>query len=219
MRILALDTTTARGSVALVVDDDVEGEVRLVSDKQSIHLMPAVSFLLASRGVSARDLDAFAVTIGPGSFTGLRVGISTAQGLAMAAARPCVGVVTLDALASRVADAGRPIVAMMDAYRDEVYARVYHEDGTPAGEPLLGPPVELLALVPPAALATGDGAHRHADAVRRARPDVLISGRSLFLAAAVARLAAARLAAGEQAAPDALRPLYLRNAYALPPRA
>src|SRR5262249_31042274 len=103
MRVLAIDTTTAHGSVALVDERQVLGEVRLLAaDRQSAHVLPAVDFLLCRLALDARALDGFAVTVGPGSFTGLRVGISTVQGLALGAGKPCVGLPTLDVLAAKL---------------------------------------------------------------------------------------------------------------------
>ena len=132
MKVLALDTTTARGSVALLVDGQVAGEVRTVTaDGHSRWLLPAVEQLLLQHGFRARDLDGFAVTTGPGSFTGQRVGLATVQGLALGTDRPCVGLSALDVLASLSGVAG-PVVALMDAWRSEVYACVY-EGGRPLG--------------------------------------------------------------------------------------
>jgi tRNA threonylcarbamoyladenosine biosynthesis protein TsaB len=220
MRILAVDTTTARGSVALLQDDDVVGEIRLLApDTHSTQVLPAAAFLLQSRGVSPRDIDGFAVATGPGAFTGLRVGLSTVQGLALGADRPCVGVSALDALATRIAGAAETLVAMMDAYRDEVYAGLYDSGARPVSPPVLAPPAEILKAVPAGAAFIGDGALRYRDLIVAQRPDAVFPERSLYLAASLGRLALARFAAGEGTSPDALRPLYLRGAYVQPPRA
>src|SRR5205085_12037134 len=85
--------------------------------------------LLAAGGVALADVDLFAVAAGPGSFTGLRVGIATIQGLAAATGRLVVPVGTLDALARSTAVAGRPIAPWMDAQRGEVFAALYSADG------------------------------------------------------------------------------------------
>ena len=100
MRVLALDTTTPRASVALLDAAGVVAEERAVSEAgHSRWVLPAVEALLAARGLEPAAIELVAVTTGPGSFTGLRVGLGTAQGLALASGRRCVGVPTLDVLA------------------------------------------------------------------------------------------------------------------------
>ncbi|HEY6552329.1 MAG TPA: tRNA (adenosine(37)-N6)-threonylcarbamoyltransferase complex dimerization subunit type 1 TsaB, partial [Vicinamibacteria bacterium] len=100
MRILAVDTTSALGSVALVDGSVVQGEEHLAeAETPSVSLLPAIERLLADTGLDSFQLDAFAAAVGPGSFTGLRVGLSTVQGLALAAGRPCLGACILDVVA------------------------------------------------------------------------------------------------------------------------
>src|SRR5689334_21377008 len=103
MKVLAVDTTSERESVALADDAVVLAEVRRRQvGRPSVHVLPALEFLLRSAGLAAADVEAYAVTLGPGSFTGVRVGISTVQGLALASGRPCLGVSTLDLLARQI---------------------------------------------------------------------------------------------------------------------
>src|SRR5437762_11377487 len=127
MKVLAVDTTSARESVALAVDGAVVGEVRLRAvDAHSRRVLPAIAFLLDAAGLPARDVEGYAVVVGPGSFTGVRVGLSTVQGLALAAGRPCLGMSTLDVLAATIAGEAPTLVAMVDASRgDQVFAAVY----------------------------------------------------------------------------------------------
>jgi tRNA threonylcarbamoyladenosine biosynthesis protein TsaB len=212
VRVLAVDTTTERGSVAVTEDDSVSGEVRLASPEgHSRRLLPAIDFLLQSLGLRPADLDAFAVTTGPGSFTGLRVGLSTVQGLALGAGRPCLGVSALDVLAARIAGAAPALVALMDAYRGEVYGGLYEEDGRPAGPARVERPEALVARVGEVAAFVGDGAQRHRELILSLRPRAVFPARSLFLAGTLGRLAGPRLQRGEGVAPAALRPLYLRE--------
>ncbi len=212
MRVLAVDTTTERGSVALIENDAVAGEVRLASaEGHSRKVLPAVDFLLQSLGLRAADLDAFAVTTGPGSFTGLRVGLSTVQGLALGTGRPCLGVSTLDVLAARSAGAAATVVALMDAYRGEVYGAVYDGEGGMVGRPGVDRPEAFVARAPEVAAFVGDGAQRHRELILSLCPRALFPARSLFLAGTLGRLAAPRLARGEGVAPAELRPLYLRE--------
>ncbi len=211
MRVLAVDTTTERGSVAVTEDDSIRGEVRLVSSEgHSRRLLPAVDFLLKSLGVCAAELDGFAVTTGPGSFTGLRVGLSTVQGLALGTGKPCVGVSALDVLAVRNAGTAPAVVALMDAYRGEVYGAVYGGEGRIVGPPSVERPETLVARAPEVAAFVGDGAPRHRELILSLRPRAVFPMRSLFLAGTLGRLAAPRLARGEGVPPAELRPLYLR---------
>ncbi|HUG52395.1 MAG TPA: tRNA (adenosine(37)-N6)-threonylcarbamoyltransferase complex dimerization subunit type 1 TsaB, partial [Vicinamibacteria bacterium] len=119
MKILAVDTTTERESVAFVESGVVEGEVRLRTvDGHSRRLMPAIASLLEAMGRSVLEVEGYAVTVGPGSFTGLRVGLGTVQGLALAASRPCLGVCTLDVLAATVAGEAPALAAVLDGARE-----------------------------------------------------------------------------------------------------
>jgi tRNA threonylcarbamoyladenosine biosynthesis protein TsaB len=212
VRVLAVDTTTERGSVAVTEDDCVRGEVRLASSEgHSRRLLPAVDFLLHSLGLRPGDVEAFAVTTGPGSFTGLRVGLSTVQGLALGANRPCLGMSALDVLAARIAGTAPASVALMDAYRGEVYGAVYDGEGVMVGRASVERPEALVARTPEVAAFVGDGAERHRELIVSLRPRALFPPRSLFLAGTLGRLAAPRLKRGEGVAPAELRPLYLRE--------
>ncbi len=213
MRALAIDTTTARGSVAVATPDEVLGEVRLVTaDSHSGRVLPAVAFLLESLDLTPAALDGFVVAVGPGSFTGLRVGIATVQGLALGSGRPCVGVPVLDVLAERGRGSSRHVVALMDAYRGEVFGAVYDAEAHLCGERRLASPEAFLRDVPAGAAFLGDGASKYRELVRATCAGAVFPDRSLFLAGTLGRLGARQLAAGAGVPPDALRPLYLREA-------
>src|SRR6185503_35254 len=146
MKVLAVDTATERESVALVADGVVLGEVRLRRvDTHSRRLLPAVEFLLSGLGLAPGDVEGYAVTSGPGSFTGLRVGLSTVQGLALASHRPCLGVSSLDVLAARIRGSAPVLVPWVDAYRGEVYGGLYDGAGRPLGPPSAALPADALA--------------------------------------------------------------------------
>lgn len=213
MIVLAIDTTTARESTAVVADGAVRGEVRLFStDTHSRRLMPAVDFLMAQLGLPPSAVEGFAVTIGPGSFTGLRVGLSTVQGLALAAGRPCFGASTLDVLAARIAGAAPRLVALMDAYRGEVFAGLYDASARPLGPPLVTPPEPWLRALPPGCAFTGDAAETQRGLIERVCTAPVFPRRTLFLAGTLGLLAEPALRAGEGIGPADLRPLYLREA-------
>ncbi len=124
-------------------------------------LLPAIDVLLRRAGVDVRALGAFAVGVGPGSFTGLRVGIATVKGLAFGSGAPVAGVGTLAALALRAPRGRDPIVALLDARRGEVYAASFRRDGEelepgdlPEG---LYTPEDLASRLPPRCVLVGDG--------------------------------------------------------------
>ncbi len=227
MLVLALDTTTRTGSCAIARDGAVLAEA--VSDPAAPHARMLPTFLgtlLTSGGVTLADVDAFAVATGPGSFTGLRIGIATMQGLAFASGRPLVGVSTLDALAHAAvgslgveavrpegdADLAARVVTLVDAWRGEVYCAVY--DGTVArGDAAVGRPDVVLAGIDLPATFIGDGVAASAERLRAAfgARATLHDPLAPPLAGTIARLATARLLAGDAPPPGDIRPLYVRR--------
>ena len=213
MRVLAVDTTTARESVALAEGGLVLGEVRIRAvDNHSTRLMPSIAFLLESLGMKPADVEGYAVAAGPGSFTGLRVGIGTVQGLALGSGRPCASLSSLDALAARAASSAEWIVAVMEAHRGEVFVGTYDAEARRRAEPVAAPLAALLERVPDGAAFIGDGAERYREQITAARPGAVFPRRSLFLAGTVAVMGEAVLAAGGGRPASELRPLYLREA-------
>jgi tRNA threonylcarbamoyladenosine biosynthesis protein TsaB len=212
VRVLAVDTTTERGSLAVVSDEGVLAEVRVRTGAgHSRWLLPAVDALLRGLGLGAPEIDAFAVTTGPGSFTGLRVGLSSVQGLALASERPCVGLSALDTLALGAAGSSVGIVALMDAFRAEVYWAVYERDGARLAGPYVGPLEAALAEAPAGAAFVGDAVAKSRRRIEDGVGDALFPEVELHLAASLGRAALARLAAGDTIVPSELRPLYLRG--------
>ena len=181
-------------------------------DGHSTRLLGSIAFLLDGLGLQPKDVDGYAVAAGPGSFTGLRVGISTVQGLALAADRPCAGISALDALAARAGPAPGGIVAVMEAHRGEVFGAVYDGGGRRVGEPRASALHALLERAPEAGVYIGDGAERYRTEILAVRPRAVFAARSLFLAGSVALLGEAALLAGRGVAAAELRPLYLRDA-------
>lgn len=140
-RILLVDTSTAVLSVGLSVDGTVVEERICTEARQQASLTaPLVKEVLDAQGIGVKDCDAVCVGSGPGSYTGLRVGVSTAKGLAFGAGKPLLAVGTLDILAAGVEGEYKYIVPMIDARRMEVYTAVY----SPAGEKLT--PIQALVV-------------------------------------------------------------------------
>lgn len=213
MRILAVDTATATGSVALLDGGVVVGEVLFETPSlHSAHVVPAVASVLRAARVEPRDVEGYALTIGPGPFTGLRVGISTVQGLAMGAGRLTIGVSTLDVLAVQMRGAGPSLVAMIDAGRGQVYARCYDSEAQALTPPSVEDPGRFREWLPDGAAFLGDGALLYRREIEASRPASRFPSRSPCLAATVGRVAGPLLAAGRGVAPGDLRPLYLRGA-------
>src|SRR5512142_2379760 len=136
MYVLGIETSTKTGSVAVVSDKAVIAQYSLnIEITHSERLMSTVDRVLKDTGIALSQLDGFAVATGPGSFTGLRIGVSTVKGLAFATGKPVAAVPTLFALAWNVPHAAWPVCPLLDARKKEVYAAVYALDGasrTPA---------------------------------------------------------------------------------------
>jgi tRNA threonylcarbamoyladenosine biosynthesis protein TsaB len=227
MLVLALDTTTRLGSHALVRDGHL---VALGTGDptrpHAVRLPGDVLGMLAAQTLRLEDVDAYAVAAGPGSFTGLRIGIASMQGLAFSTGRPIVGVSALEALAATGAEGqpvGRQVAAFMDALRGEVFAALYTvERHGPLGPvlreedaPLVSAPEVVLGRWRERGLREasfiGDGAvvYRH-----------FLEGSSLCgamadppppIAPALARIALSRLQGGGTFHPHAVEPIYVRR--------
>jgi len=156
-RILALDTTGERGSVALVEDGAIVEEVAMESADGFAHVVfGEIESLLGRHGLSYREIDVFAAAAGPGSFTGVRVGLTAAKGLAEATGRRVAAVSNLRAVASFGTNAVR--AAMMDARRGEIYGGVYNCDLEPIADEVVMPKEQWLATLPDGVeIVEGDG--------------------------------------------------------------
>lgn len=219
MLILAIDTATEQGSLALAEGDRVLGEYALAAPGTFLqHLLPGVEALLAGAGGNFSDVGALAVSRGPGNFTGLRIGLATAQGLAWSRNLPLAAVSTLEVVAAQVPCGPQPVAVLMDAKRREVYLGRYRwRESRPQalGEPVRLP-LDALAdeLFPPLVL-TGPGLTAYEEWLReRLDPEIHLAPpeRRYPRAATLARLAAPLIRAGRTIAPHRLTPVYLRPA-------
>ena len=158
--VLAVEPATAALSVALLRGEDLVDEISASSGPAAETLLPAVDCLLDRAGVALGELEAFAISIGPGSFTSLRVGIATVKGLAFESDLPIAPVSTLAALARAADPTDRLVVPMLDARRGEVYAAAYagasrREVVLPEG---VYTPEALCARIQPPCVLVGEGA-------------------------------------------------------------
>ncbi len=225
--LLAIDTADRTAGVALAVDGEVVAEpVERSAARPSERLFALVDGVLAGAGASRTDLCAVAVTRGPGSFTGLRVGLATAKGLAYGLGLPSIGVSTLRALARRSSPFPGLVMPLLDARKKQVYAGVW--DGLEGSEVLreaVWNPRELARAVaehgrPCLALGSGLGPYR--EVFSEALGAELLCApetRWWIPPGEVARLGWEAFAAGESAAPHALLPVYLRRSEAEEARA
>ena len=130
MNILALDSSAAVASVAILSDNTVLGEYFL--DNGNTHsetILPMTESLLSRLSMTVDDIDLFAVSIGPGSFTGLRIGVATIKGLSFGKNKPCVGISTLEALAYNLEGFSGILCPVMDARRNQVFTALFRSDG------------------------------------------------------------------------------------------
>jgi len=216
MRILALETATRAGGVALLEDGRVVGQSLLdIALTHSERLMAMVDRLLQDCRWSPADLGGLAVSIGPGSFTGLRVGAATAKGLALALGLPVAPVPTLDALAANLPFADAPVCPLLDARKGEVYAALYRSRGSVMerqGTYLALSPQAAAERLDPPVIVLGDGVPACLPYLRRLGGALRVApaAQSVPSAAVVGQLGHAMLASGGGVTGDALTPLYLR---------
>jgi tRNA threonylcarbamoyladenosine biosynthesis protein TsaB len=213
---LALDTSGPIGSVA-VVGDDAPGTRVLASRtvgegmRRGVELFPSIEAALAEAGITARDVDVVAVGTGPGSYTGLRVGVTAARALAYATGADLIGVPSCDALAAAAPREEGTLAVVVDARVRAVYVAVYHADEADwarADGPEILPPAEAAGRIPADALVVGDALDAHGEHFARFRsaPSPRNAG-----APEIARLALAARARGERSSIDDVVPLYLRK--------
>jgi len=126
MKMLGIDTSTSCGSVGLIDDGEIVLDFLLnIPVTHSERLLGAIEFVLREGRCPIENLDGWAISLGPGSFTGLRIGVSTVKGLAFATAKPLAGVSTLDVLASQIPPTSHLICPILDARKKEVYTAFY----------------------------------------------------------------------------------------------
>jgi tRNA threonylcarbamoyladenosine biosynthesis protein TsaB len=217
MKLLAIETATTTCSVALWLDGVVHEQLEPVERRQTERVLPMVDAVLGEAGVALNQLDGLAFSHGPGAFTGVRVGTSVIQGLALSTQLPAIGVSTLAACAlegARELDTNEPVLAVFDARMGEIYLGGYRRSGSG---------LDTLVddcLCDPEALPEQPDIDWHGVGSGGVYAEAL--GRQLRLrgawraaivprARAVAELAVPRLAAGEGVTAEHAEPVYLRN--------
>lgn len=221
MNLLAIETSTEACSVALIHGDEVVARSELAPRRHAELVLPMTDALLAEAGLGRHALDVIAVGRGPGAFTGVRLGISLAQGMALALDVPVVTVSSLAALALEAPEDEATILAVIDARMGEIYAASYRRDDNGGlielDEERVCVPSALSLSSSPAWHVVGTGWTTYADVLRPHLTGELRSadGARYPQARHVAELAAREFAAGRAGAPEHALPVYLRDKVAL----
>jgi tRNA threonylcarbamoyladenosine biosynthesis protein TsaB len=223
MRLLAIETATEASSVAVLVDGEVRERFEIAPRRHAELALPWADRLLAESGVAKSQLDAIAVGRGPGAFTGVRLAIAIAQGIALALDRPLLPVSTLAALAMRAPGEGN-VLSAIDARMGEIYVATFRREGggvvATSDEAVIAPGEYALPDMAACSdgwhgVGTGFGAADGALHMRLRGRLASVDAAALPHAADVARLGALALARGEAIAPERIEPAYLRNNVAL----
>ncbi|MEW6377836.1 MAG: tRNA (adenosine(37)-N6)-threonylcarbamoyltransferase complex dimerization subunit type 1 TsaB [Thermodesulfobacteriota bacterium] len=179
MKVLGIDTSTPCGSVGLVDDDQVIIEYLLnIPVTHSERLLRAIELVLKESRCAIGDLNGWAISLGPGSFTGLRIGVSTVKGLAFATQKPVAGVPTLDVLAFQIPPTPYLICPILEARKGEVYTAFYrYEKGDfPHRQTAFQAirPKDLIEKIEERTIFIGDGVKTYGDYLRHALPSLTI---------------------------------------------
>jgi len=179
MKVLGIDTSTACGGVGLIHDDQVTSEYILnIPVTHSERLLRVIEFVLREARCPIGDLDGWAISLGPGSFTGVRIGVSTVKGLSFATQKPVLGVSTLDVLASQISPTPYLICPIIDARKGEVYTAFYrYEDGNLPKrqsdyEAMV--PENLVERIKERTIFVGDGAKTYGNDLRNSLPTLAV---------------------------------------------
>jgi len=216
--LLGIDTSTSCGSMALVDDRRVIAEWNLSHSKtHSERLLPGLVRMLEAADTPLERVDLIAVAVGPGSFTGLRIGLATAKALALGAGKPMVGVPTLDVLAENVVASPLLVCPALDARKGEVFAALYRKPA-PGSSQRISPylsvrPEQLLEEIQEPALFLGDGSLLYRERLQSlARHPILLAPLECHSprASTLCRLALEKYRAEGAADPADIRALYVR---------
>lgn len=218
MLILGIDTSTTTGGVALVSDERLIANYQLdVTMTHSARLFPAIDAIFRDAQLALNNLNGIAVAIGPGSFTGLRIGVAAAKSLAYLNKIPLIGISTLEALAYPFSSTYLFICPILDALRGEVYAagfQAQHGRLDRIFEDLVSPIPDLLSQLHLPCLFTGNGLTKHQQEIKNILGEKAIFvplNLQIVLPSSIAELGLQKLAAGIQDDPLKLEPRYLRR--------
>lgn len=220
MIVLALDTSTSMCCVGLVSDDAILAEKLLLTEfDHSVWLVKMIDSILRDSSINLGDVDAYGVGLGPGSFTGLRVGLATIKGLALSNPKPLAGIPTLDALAAAAPQPGLQVCPLIDGKRGQVFTALYVQDGRGSMERK----TDFLSVEPPKiaeitgnrdTLFIGDGLRTYGPSVKKLLEDrALFSPPELWAprASIIGRLAIERIKKKDTDRVEEIVPIYVRS--------
>ncbi|MCX5692926.1 MAG: tRNA (adenosine(37)-N6)-threonylcarbamoyltransferase complex dimerization subunit type 1 TsaB [Candidatus Omnitrophica bacterium] len=215
MKILGIDTSSKFLNIALSEDEDIiKEESYLLDRKHAGQLVPKVMGLLKKSRVPINKIDAFIIGLGPGSFTGLRIGVSAIKGFGIASGKPCIGVASMDSIACNVSDKDKDVVPIIDAKRGQVYSAIYRRQGglvVRLSDYMVLPIDKLMAKIKTQPVFLGDGVSLY-------RNDILsINKKAIFLeekywypgAGNLIKLGFSRVKKAKKTNMNKLTPLYL----------
>jgi len=222
MKILAVETSTMSGSVALLEDERIVSEYLLnIEVTHSDRLMPALDRILKDTGFDLSQIDCFAVSLGPGSFTGLRIGLSTIKGLGLAVDKPVVGVPTLDVLAHNITFSKYSVCPLLDARKGEIYTSLYQtndkEELCQVVPYQVLNPRDWLTFIKDKTIFLGEGLRVYQKLIEEKIKDLALFApfdRNVPRASVVGKLSLKRLLKGDTDDLASLAPIYLRRSEA-----
>jgi tRNA threonylcarbamoyladenosine biosynthesis protein TsaB len=223
MLTLAFDTSSRTAAVAVLRDDTIlyESIVNTGLNHSEV-LMPEIDYACMRVGIKISDINLFACTLGPGSFTGLRIGVSTLKGLMLATGTPAAGVSSLAAVVLNVGTTSKLICSMIDAGRGQVYVAYFRYNDKnilqQISEEKAVNPQEIINNTDKNTLFVGDGAIKYADIIKNIKSEVSIASdlQHYIRASAVGILGRKKLAENDLLNASTLVPVYLRSADAMP---
>jgi tRNA threonylcarbamoyladenosine biosynthesis protein TsaB len=222
MRVLGIDTSTSCGSVGLIDDREIISDYLLnIPVTHSERLLGAVEFVLREAHCSIGNIDGWAISLGPGSFTGLRIGMSTVKGLAYATGKPVAGIPTLDVLASQIAPTPYLICPILDARKQEVYTAFYrYKEGISLqrqSDYQAIRPEDLVKNIKERTIFLGEGLKTYGDFLLDSLPSLAIfppPSLSVSHGSIVAKLGSEHLQKGEHLELSTFVPIYVRRSEA-----
>jgi tRNA threonylcarbamoyladenosine biosynthesis protein TsaB len=218
MKVLGIDTSTSCGAVGLIDDGEVLSDSLLnIPVTHSERLLGAIEFVLREARCSIGDVGGWAISLGPGSFTGLRIGVSTLKGLAFATGKPVAGVSTLDALASQVSPTSYLICPILDARKKEVYTAFYrYGEGNILRRQSVDQalrPEDLVNKIKEQTIFVGDGVRTYRDFLLHSLPSLAVFPAAPLLVphgSIVAKMGFELLKKGEHLNISTFSPIYVR---------
>lgn len=218
MKVLGIDTSTSCGTVGLIDDESIISEYLLnIRVTHSERLLGAIGLVLKEARFAIEDLDGWAISLGPGSFTGLRIGVSTVKGLALASRKPVAGVSTLDVLAYQISSTPYLICPILDARKGEIYTAFYRygegNDLKRQSPYQAIKPEELIGKIQERTIFVGDGVRTYGDYLRNSLSSLAVfppDQLNVPHGSGVAKLGLELLRKGEHLDLATFAPLYVR---------